>query len=130
MNCFYCIKQKLVLMTVGNVSCFSPIGHTAGGGGGILRRGSLHRPVFNDGDTLQRLAAAREWVHNELRGMYSSSIRWAIVCKFVKNEFVHGHVCKTYVHVHVWYLGCSILSPLFSPLSYKNALASDVCGTV
>jgi len=32
-------------MTVGNVSCFSPIGHTAGGGGGILRRGSLHRPV-------------------------------------------------------------------------------------
>lgn len=27
-----------------------------------------HFSTFNDGDTLQRLAAAREWVHNELRG--------------------------------------------------------------
>ena len=27
-----------------------------------------HFSTFSDGDTLQRLAAAREWVHNELRG--------------------------------------------------------------
>lgn len=27
-----------------------------------------HFSTFSDGDTLQRLAAAREWVHNQLRG--------------------------------------------------------------
>lgn len=28
-----------------------------------------HFSTFSDGDTLQRLAAAREWVHNQLRGV-------------------------------------------------------------
>lgn len=30
-----------------------------------------HFSTFSDGDTLQRLAAAREWVHNQLRGVYA-----------------------------------------------------------
>lgn len=30
-----------------------------------------HFSTFSDGDTLQRLAAAREWVHNQLRGGWS-----------------------------------------------------------
>lgn len=31
-----------------------------------------HFSTFSDGDTLQRLAAAREWVHNQLRGEHQS----------------------------------------------------------
>lgn len=46
-----------------------------------------HFSTFSDGDTLQRLAAAREWVHNQLRGE-----RWS-------NRLLFERISHKQIHV-------------------------------
>ncbi len=54
-----------------------------------------HFSTFNDGDTLQRLAAAREWVHNELRGM----VGYGLHVWFLSRMNSSIVACKRYVYI-------------------------------